>query len=232
MHAFDASGDAVIHVDCKTKADLQDNLREVVANNSGVLTLNVWSDVPPRQPGKSQKETAAKVSRLSWKVRGTFGDPVATNPAQPVAERREQPAPVDVNKLVEEKVEAIRLQLQLDAANARIKELEADDGDDDDDEQPVNGASGIPATLFGMSGDQTHAILNKAIDGIGALIAGVPAQRSIAGGPVAQPTAMELQVLEAMRRFQAAEPETANAILEQLMAKHGPNATASDGSAG
>lgn len=229
LHAFDATGEPLIHVDCDTKEDLAQNLKDTIANNSGVITCKVWSDAPKRRPGQTQKEVAAKAVTYTWKIRGTFGDtplPVAGAPVRDREPVNAQPAGMTVAEAVAfERLKWEKEQLERQLAEEKAREVEEEEEEEEDEP-----ATAIPATLFGMTGDQTHALLNKAIDGIGALLSRNRPQ-AIAGAE-SKVSADELRILQAIRRFQEADPDTARTLAEQLLTNYGDKQPHADGQAG
>jgi hypothetical protein len=228
MMARDSEGNTVDSAETETSAAMCERIDEMVRNHSGILRIEAWQAAPVRQVGQTKAEVRAKVERLSWRVRGTFGNIGAAAPSAPApAEKRADAAPVVQGMTIEQAVAWARTQWEIERLRAEneelLRDLEYDDAEPD--EPPV---PSVPSTLFGMTGEQTFAVLDKLMDRMSLLglkqvaapiaspIQGIPAQSA--------PTDIDPETLAAFRRMMATQPAMAAEVVANLKATFPPDA--------
>jgi hypothetical protein len=133
---------------------------------------------------------------------------------------------------VETAVSMAKMQWELDLLRKEAAAAEVPDDDDGDDDQDEK--SGIPSTLFGMTGEQTFQLLNGLKEMLPTLVGGKAAAPRTLGATPAAPapaagsaiTAEDAALLEAIRNYKAAMPDTATAHIDALLTNFGPGAAA------
>jgi len=228
MIAFDGEGHTVDSAEVDSKVQLCEVITALVQNTSGTLRIEAWQAPHPRQPGQ-RKADAPKVERLSWHVRGLLGSAAQPAAPQPIAGPG-APAPVVAapSLSADDAVRLARAEWDAQQLRQRIADLEAatDDQDDDQDDDSNTAGPDLSRPLFGMSGDQTFNVLSGLREILAPLVRPGPAQPIGAPPPV---TDAERRLMDAFKRFAAAQPAEAQSVVDQLLSNFGADPTPSNG---
>ncbi len=232
MRQYRAWDAANLLCDCgefATTEELVQALRDLFKHTTGTLRLELQQEQTARAPG-TRKADAPKAHRLEVNVR--CGPESSTTVPAPMA-IPEAPKTVTGTQDAAMAVALARLQWENEQLRRDLNEY-LEDGDDEEEEEPVDDDDGEgnqeEQRLFGMSGEQTHQLLNKWTDNlVGLLKPGQAIQGTkdaAKGTDPAAPNDIEQKLLEAMRNFYKVAPEDAQAVAMDLMKNFGDEATA------